>query len=294
MKRILVSVLCLGAFLSTPTYAASSETIKEFFKNNHEEFLDFHWLRSREMYSVSPYYNSSRYMTSHLNVTYQRKAVPIPMFENLSDYINGTPLCSQHDLNSRVIRHQSYKKVDDERLHQYDVTENENHDLRVVHKGQGFTVGTFDKTGQFEVLNWNTNGQMDLQFWNQVHFDPWTNTMFHKLFISDVNERQSHVDYKANAEQFQFVFKDEDSSHVRMAHLSVIDIPGFNNPTVVFVYNDKMRPIAKEEDTKITWTDDTITFDVVYHYDEQKLWVDDQGIVHLGLTHDEWVNQQTK
>ena len=288
MKRILLSVLCLSVFLSTQTYAASSERIKEFFKNSHEEFIDYHWLRPIELYREAPYYNSSHFTTSHLVVTYPKKAGPIPIFETLSDYVDDVPLHKKHDLNFRIIHYQSYKMVDDKRLEQYDVIEQDDHELRVVHKLHRFTIGTFDKTGQFDVLNWNTNGQMDLQFWNKVHFDPWTQSMFFKLFISDDNERQTHVDYNANADQFPFLFKGEDSSEVRMAQLDVVNIPGFKNPAVVFVYNGKMRPIAKEQDSKITWTDDTITFDVWYRFDEQKLWVDNQGIVHLGLTSSEY------
>jgi len=287
MKKILMVVAGL-LFLSTSTYAVSSQRIKEFFKDNHGEFLDYHWLRAREIYSEAPYYNSSRFMTSHLEVTYKKKPAPIPIFENLDDYINDTPLCKKHELNFRVIQHQSYKKDDDSRLHPYQVIEKEG-DLRVVHKAYGFTIGTFDKTGQFDVLNWDTNGQLDLQFWKNVHFDPWTNGMFYKLFIANEDERKTHVDYTAHAAQFYFRFKDDLASQIRVGSLDILHLPGFKNATVVFVYDGTLRPIAHEVDIKIDWTNTTITFDVWYRYDEQKLWIDTQGVVQLGLTENEFL-----
>ena len=288
MKKVLVGVICVSVFLSTSTYAVSSQRIKEFFKDSHEEFLDYHWLRAREMYSDSPYYNSSRFMTSHLEVTYKKKNVALPIFGNLDDYINDTPLFEKHELNYRVIHHQSYKKDDDPRLHPYQVIEKDG-DLRVVHKAYGFTIGTFDKTGQFDVLNWETNGQLDLQFWKNIHFDPWTSSMFYKLFIANEDARKTRTDYTVHATQFYFRFKGDSESQIRVGSLDVVHLPGFKNATVVFVYDGTIRPIAHESDIKMDWTEDTITFDVWYRYDEQKLWIDAEGIVQLGLTENEFL-----
>ena len=287
MKKVFLGVICVSVFLSTSTYAASSQRIREFFKDNHEEFLDYHWLRAREIYSEAPYYNSSRFMTSHLEVTYKKKNVPLPIFENLDDYINDTPLCEKHELNFRVIQHQSYKKDDDPRLHHYQFIEKDG-DLRVVHKAYGFTIGTFDKTGQFDVLNWDTNGQLDLQFWNSVHFDPWTSSMFYKLFIADEDERKTRMDYTAQAAQFYFRFKGDSESQIRVGSLDVVHLPGFKNAAVVFIYDGKLRPIAHEADSKMNASKDVITFDVVYRYDERKLWIDCQGVVQLGLAENEF------
>jgi len=290
VKKLFVFFFALLCALPHLGFSDSSKTIQDFFGNDHEKFVDYHWLAPREIFDQ--WSNGSRFMASFLLVTYQRKHVANPIFESFKDYVGDTPLSWNHKLNYRHILFQSYQKEFWPFLNEYEVRTNAEGNLLVYHKNYNFIVGTFEKDGQFDVLNYDQLGQINIDLWKKVHYDPWAGHMFVKAYIEKESMRKTKFNYPGNADDFYFKFKNDVNQKTRVGSLNVVVLPGFKNASVVFTYNGHSRPISKNaEHAIVSWSKETVTFDVKYEYDPRLLWMDKNGVLHLEMTEDDFFNR---
>ena len=140
------------------------------------------------------------------------------------------------------------------------------------------------------MLKFNQNGQINLDFWKNVHFDPWEGHLFFKRYVENESERKTVRDYTVNASDFLFRFKDDDERQTRRGSIELARLPGFKEPVAVFKYNERIRPLAQDMTVDHEWTKETVTFDISFQYDARLFWVDVQGIAHLAMTRDEFLN----
>ncbi len=285
MKKVFLAFLVYSFFVPSQTYSATSEEIKKFFEDDQGKLLDYYWVRPREIYNE--WSNSSRFMKSFVTVSYLKKSHE-SFLDGFKEYLSDQPLSWKHELNYRTVIHQAYQKEVHPVVEEYAVRENSSKQLEIVHRRLNFVIGTFDINGRYDYRGYYV-GMVDVTFWQDVFYDPWDQRMYYRRFISNENDRKTHTDYSANADQFLFRFKND--SMVRSGKIEIVGVPGFNKPVALFNYQGRVKPISKDADIKMDWDRDktTVSFDVIYQYDERELFITPQGIVQFSKTLEEFM-----